>query len=76
MHSRLADIKSLLESQNRTLAAQSEKLETLGREVEALKGAGAGNVAGGASAGGKLDDEERDEKVRRLEEELKSLRAA
>lgn len=54
----------MLETQNKTILAQSDKIEGLRREVDALK------VRGGGSGGG-----EKDERIRQLELELEEARS-
>ena len=60
----LKDIKSLLEQQNATMAAQSDKIAALTREVDTLK----------MAVGRKGDDEEKDERIRALEREVEVLK--
>ena len=61
----LQDIKSLLEQQNATMTAQSEKISQLTKEVDTLK------TAVGSSKGG---DGEKDARIRALEKEVEGLR--
>ena len=63
----LQDIKSLLEQQNATMTAQSEKITQLTREVDTLK------MAVGSKGGG--EDGEKDARIRALEKEVEDLRA-
>ena len=60
----LQDIKSLLEQQNATMTAQSEKITELTREVDTLK------MAVGSRGG----DSEKDARIRALEKEVEGLR--
>lgn len=57
----LKDIKSLLEQQNASMAAQSDKITTLTKEVDTLK----------TAVGQK---EEKDERIRALEREVEALK--
>lgn len=59
----LKDIKSLLEQQNASVAAQSDKIAALTREVDTLK----------TAVGQK---EEKDERIRALEREVEGLKGA
>jgi len=65
----LQDIKSMLETQNQTMLAQSEKLDLLAREVEILKTRSMESGAGGA------DDIAKDERIRMLTLELEEARS-
>lgn len=62
MHGYLKDIKSLLEQQNASMVAQSEKITALTREVDTLK------VALGEKG-------EKDERIKALEKEVQGLKA-
>ena len=61
MQGYLKDIKSLLEQQNVSMAAQSDKIAALTREVDTLK----------TAVGQK---EEKDERIRALEREVEGLK--
>ncbi len=65
----LQDIKSMLETQNQTMLAQSEKLDLLAREVEMLKTRSTESGPRGA------DDMAKDERIRMLMLELDEARS-
>ena len=62
----LQDIKSLLEQQNATMTAQSEKIAQLTKEVDTLK----------MAVGSKGGDSDKDARIRALEKEVEGLRGA
>lgn len=62
----LQDIKSLLEQQNATMTAQSEKIAELTREVDTLK----------MAVGSRDGDSDKDARIRALEKEVEGLRGA
>ena len=64
MQGYLQEIKFLLEQQNRTMTAQSEKIMQLTTEVDTLK----------TSMGESRSSNEKDERIRALEKELGELR--
>lgn len=59
----LQEIKSLLQQQNQTMAAQSEKITQLTSEVDTLK-----------TSIGERRDRDKDERIKELERELAGLR--
>ena len=69
VESSLAQIKSLLEAQTKTITAQSEKISHLAQEVDIMKM----RVGVGAGAGGGTQDQS--ERIRQLELELEAARS-
>ena len=59
----LQEIKSLLQQQNQTMTAQSEKITRLTAEVDTLK-----------TSIGERRDRDKDERIKELERELAGLR--
>ncbi|MCJ1464242.1 Coronin-like protein crn1 [Pseudocyphellaria aurata] len=72
IQSYLQEIKSLLEKQNLTMSAQSDKITQLSAEVDTLKTT-LGSQPSGNSRG--QVETEKDERIRMLERELEKLRA-
>jgi len=78
----LLHIQRLLEQQTRTIAAQSEKIGVLAREVDILKSKVGGAETEGAGAGGRKvvastrqDQQDQSERIRELELELEVARS-
>lgn len=65
IHGYLHDIKSLLEQQTQTMAAQTEKIGQLTAEVDTLK----------TRIGESRSSREKDERIRQLELELEQSRS-
>lgn len=64
----LQDIKAMLETQNRTILAQNEKLDALTKDVDALR------LKGGGGNGVKAPQPSKEERIRMLESELEEAR--
>ena len=60
----LQEIKSLLQQQNQTMAAQSEKITRLTAEVDTLK-----------TSIGERRDRDKDERIKELERELADMKS-